>query len=882
MIPSLPYSTAVMVGAVLPGLARTQGYVEKKTGDGVYVISLGQQKITVALSSGTLSVGDAVFVTGNGKELLIQIIAPSQAGVSLPADSLEVGAPLDGSTLRMLVDAVVKRLERQVVDKETFDRLQKILAAVAKDPVAFGEGTQAAIADLKKVVSDAQFSGADPATLAGELTDKILHLAETLGRQVAADSAGDVLLKPAAKEVEGYYAFDTVKQAIAWVVQQKDIGAKVPYQVLASLSPQAPVVVKVYESALGEMRAAFLSFDKVQSEIGHFVATDLHSDVWKGVSPGVLAKLLYDSKSFPLERLLQIDRLLAALGRQQAPPKSPEGLLPDAAPAASKGFDAAFGQWLRIALDPLTPVQEIACRVPARAPLPLPELFNRIDEAQLPSGAPATGSAKDSDFALQRETLTAAVRPEQIIPDFFRRLGLNLESSLLQADPKIVPGLKENNLKVLLLSLLRAIDSAAETSVARPQQGKETTVPSAAPSPEDAYAIKAGDSVVALVKRLGDLFGRVSDESQSVAAQLDLLSRPDTAAPKAAAADDGHIIDKVKTVRDMAVRLDATASFVRSTGEEISAGLSRAVRQIVDWTFAKNAGQPQPSQQPAQEAASLPVPLAIADGSTPQPLSRQAAVAGTEAIGQLASQLKDLIGQLQAFSRELSRAAESLAKESTAGASGDTEQALRRLVALAKSVSDRASDLSHEGQQRLKQIADETARLARHAGPAAEKSALDTLKQQVEHVLTRVESLQVLAKQVAVSDGQQQVITVPMRIEGQWTDVVIQFLKRKGSSRKESGKKNISVAIHVSPAMLGEITARMDYNAKKNFSLHLEFEKTATCAWFEKNRPALVRAFERLGFSAPKIDIKEVGRAGEGQPSGAVAIAPAGTIDITA
>jgi hypothetical protein len=824
----------------MPGPARAQGYVEKKTQDGVYIISLGQQKITVALSSGTLSAGDAVFVTGNGKELLIQTIAPSQTGVSLPADSLEVGAPLDGSTLRALVDAVVKRLEQQVVDKETFDRLQKILAAVAKDPAAFGEGTKAAIADLKKFVSDAQFSGADPATLAGELTDKILRLAETLGRQVEADSAGDVLLKPAAREVQGYYAFDNIKQAIAWVVQQKEIDAAVPYQQLASLSPEGPVAVHVYESALGEMRAAFLSFDKVQSEIGRFVASDLQSDVWKSVSPGVLAKLLYDCKSFPLERLLQIDGLLAAADRQQAPLQSSQGTLPDAAPVASKGFDAAFGQWLNVALDPSTPLQEIVARVPVRQPLPLPELFNRIDEAQLPPGTAAAGSAKDSDFALQQETLTTAGRPEQIIPDLFRRLGLDLESSLLQTDTKIPAGPKENNLKLLLLSLLRDIDSAARPAAGRPTQGMETPAPSAAPSPEDANAHQVSDSVIALAKKLGDLTGRVSDESQAIASQLDRLARPDAAAPKDKAADVPQVVDKVKIVRDMAGRVDAMVSFVRNSGDEIS---------------------------------------------SPQPFSRQSALPDSGAVGQVTSQLKDLTGQLQAFSQELFRAADRLAEESSAGADGETFQVLRRLVALAKSVSDHASGISNAGQDRLKRIAAELGRSASHLSPGgagAEKTGLDALKQQVEHVLTRVESLQVLAKQVAVSDGQQQVITVPMRIEGQWTDVVIQFLKRKGSSKKESAKKNISVAIHVSPALLGEITARMDYNAKKNFSLHLEFEKPATCAWFEKNRPELVRAFERLGFSAPKIDIKEIGRAREGQPSGAAAAGTAGTIDITA
>ena len=164
---------------------------------------------------------------------------------------------------------------------------------------------------------------------------------------------------------------------------------------------------------------------------------------------------------------------------------------------------------------------------------------------------------------------------------------------------------------------------------------------------------------------------------------------------------------------------------------------------------------------------------------------------------------------------------------------------------------------------------------------SADRGPLDTLKQQVEQVLTRVESMQVLAKQVIFSDSQQQVISLPMKIEGQWTDVVVKFMKKGPSEKKQSGK-NVSVVIHVAPTLLGEITVFMDYSGKKNFSMRMEFEKTSSRQWFENNRAEFSKAIGKFGFSSFKIDMK-TGR--DRQPVDTITEAASptsGTIDIKA
>ena len=160
------------------------------------------------------------------------------------------------------------------------------------------------------------------------------------------------------------------------------------------------------------------------------------------------------------------------------------------------------------------------------------------------------------------------------------------------------------------------------------------------------------------------------------------------------------------------------------------------------------------------------------------------------------------------------------------------KDAFRQLDSLARAAADQALSASHDTSRRLDDLASEASKrldsTAGDPGRQDQRSPLDVLKQQVENALTRVESLQVLARQVSVTDGQQQVISLPMKIEGRWTDVVVKFLKKKDpGGKKEAQNRPVSVAIHVSPAQLGQIDVFMDYSGKKRFS----------CAWNSKNQP---------------------------------------------
>ena len=464
MITTLPYSTARIISEQAARKVAGPGIVEKKIDDGVYVISCMAGKMTVKVSSGTLSEGDAVNVTQRGNELVIQKTAPEEPGAApVSKDDVDVQKGADPANLKLVVDTVVDQLKQRIVDKPTLDQLQRILAAVSKNPESFDEETQKAVSDLKSMVSSMPSRGPDISQAASQITDRIIELAENLGQKLKnSGGAIDVVLKPGTNAQEGYYKFDTVKSAVSWLVENKEVNADIPWQKLSATFKDGPVVLKVYESAIGDLRASLVSPDKVDADIEHFAQSNLKAEIWKNVSGSVLVNLLSDRKEIPLDRLLQADKLLSANERSQpaAPAQASreettsENAVPSA--AASKGLETAFGQWLAIALDKDSPLESLAVVAPAPAPTPLIDLLRQIDASRQNAGvAPAT-ALEDENVALDRATVVDARRPETVIPDQFRRLGLDLESALSKGRDTNAEDLKEK-----LLSLQNAIDSAA-------------------------------------------------------------------------------------------------------------------------------------------------------------------------------------------------------------------------------------------------------------------------------------------------------------------------------------------------------------------------------------------------------------------------------------
>jgi hypothetical protein len=1244
MITTLPYSTAEIVNAVLPRNATAKGTVERKISQDVYVIALAAGKITVKASSGQLSEGDPVALTSRGNEILIEKIQAQSTGASAASgDTVTVRTAPDSATLKLLADTAADQLKKQVLDKDTLGQLQRVLSAVAKNPQKFGADTKEAIAELKAIVSAMPSDRADVSQTAKELADRIITLGEKFAEKLKGDAgAVDVVLKSGAPAQEGYYSFDNVKSALSWLSQNKEVQENVPWQKLSQVFGDGPVVIKVYESAIGDVRASFVAPERTQDDVSHFIASTLRADMWKSVSGSMLTKVLHDLREIPLQRILEIDNLLQKSEQQTEEPAA------DAqtdSGASTKGFEAALGQWLTIALDENAPVQQLVSRVPSPSSPQIPALLSTIGRANSGGETTFAKTLKADDFSIQQETFASAQNPDSVLTDLFTRLGLNQEAALLKDNEAAAADVNPQNLKAVLLSLLNSINTASAKSQASAPAAQET-VPETAQGPSapeeqvaptgtgmpDATETQINAStqntarsvqlVVASVRSdLDQVFQRLSESAESIrnalsqATQNAGSSGGDTEAVR-------QIMDKVKTLQDVPAKIDglvqslsknasddvnrlvlvfqgAGNSFVKAVSAEVSAqfsgeaskaanaleqgraavvdaiekffvamtdrvnskpeetfvpantatqtdqtekqlaatirdvkqeiiafvkklpdeieamvrkpseglqavqkkladlmseappdqasaapgaarsssnaetqdpvlsqvarnigiavklldtlggqatddsaasalaeakqelgevledvaqtrvaaeaispqdnapsaavnlsaaqlenltqamndsqaqlvkqslagldkvitrlsqrieqqpeggtdsrqeALARALAEIKDGVSdqvdalvresgkqmmeyaTKSAGVLESAAQQAQSLSSFQgkqvdmmqtgnaqtvsrvsaqldkaaqaVQTAFsriesAGGDIPgraEELVRQlqksiasaadtmlsrtagvsqektsnenpAAATGRQILAKVndvADRLQDLGRQIQQLQEKVSRDAASLTNRQADLVQNSLKDTLKQLGTLARDVSDQASSASRDTGRRLDDLASQTAkladRLAGDAGRQEQRGPLDMLKQQVENALTRVESMQVLARQVSVTDGQQQVISLPMKIEGQWTDVVVKFVKKKEEEGKPLSKKPVSVAIHVSPAMLGQIDVFMDYGGKKRFSMRMEFEKPSTRSWFENNKADFSSALARIGFEAFKIDMREIGR----------------------
>jgi hypothetical protein len=136
-------------------------------------------------------------------------------------------------------------------------------------------------------------------------------------------------------------------------------------------------------------------------------------------------------------------------------------------------------------------------------------------------------------------------------------------------------------------------------------------------------------------------------------------------------------------------------------------------------------------------------------------------------------------------------------------------------------------------------------------------------QQQVENALARLESLQMLARPVQSADGEQhQVMVLPMRIDDEWAEVRVRFVKkRKGKSGKKGGER-YAVSLTVSPSSLGEITVHMDYHRRGAFSVRMDFERPAVRRWFLKRDRDLASALQALGLTSVHLDLARAGERG--------------------
>ncbi len=165
----------------------------------------------------------------------------------------------------------------------------------------------------------------------------------------------------------------------------------------------------------------------------------------------------------------------------------------------------------------------------------------------------------------------------------------------------------------------------------------------------------------------------------------------------------------------------------------------------------------------------------------------------------------------------------------------------------------------------LKRDTDQTFRaLFRQLDPSQyrlEKSSMLSLPQnmqeQIEATLNRFESLQLLAKPTQTAEGQQQLLSLPMKFGDTWATVNLTFLKKRSKNKKEGKAKEFNVRMHVAPSQCGPIHVHMHYHKKHKLSIQLACDNDVTIGWFTKNLAAIKNTLQEKGIPFVELAINK-------------------------
>jgi hypothetical protein len=321
-------------------------------------------------------------------------------------------------------------------------------------------------------------------------------------------------------------------------------------------------------------------------------------------------------------------------------------------------------------------------------------------------------------FAFSPETLSSPSQGETVVSDLFAKLGFNLESSLLHNSA--VSG----SLKAQLLAFAATLDGSQSqqgTAVQSTDSNGETneTNPDGIPS-----ITKLFDLAVASLKSPNGKGpggagavepGNQSDMSNSV--------------PQAIAA----MREAAEGLEKYAAALDSSALAGKSSGPE---GAGR--------------GRTETDENPAFVAHSSPE------------------IASNELDARQAQ--SDVSMRLRVLARGSADEADRLARSPVSLDANASEQRAgpdKGVQTVALKVVQFANQLREIARLQSSGRAEENVQSATLTDG---RGTADTLRARVDHILNRMESMQVLAKQVPTADGTQQVINLPIKIKEKMPD----------------------------------------------------------------------------------------------------------------
>ncbi|MBD3391028.1 MAG: hypothetical protein GF418_03140 [Chitinivibrionales bacterium] len=255
----------------------------------------------------------------------------------------------------------------------------------------------------------------------------------------------------------------------------------------------------------------------------------------------------------------------------------------------------------------------------------------------------------------------------------------------------------------------------------------------------------------------------------------------------------------------------------------------------------------------------------------------QAQQQGSANQEQILQEARDIVRQLSAgIQRLLERTGQYIERITTepsdTGRESRTEQMQRALDTL-------LSRFGREVDLQLRNTAAEIDNLTARAALSADSSQAQTIARQIENVLGRLESLQLLARTAPSTEGQQQILSLPVTIGGERTEVMVRLVRQRGGAKGRGGG-GFSVDVNVAPAFLGPVDVHMRYSRRRDLSVTVDFERGAARSWFDQNRQNLHQALQGIGFKSVSLSLRTPAP-GPSQPKPSSGGAKSSEIDIT-
>ncbi|MBN2035572.1 MAG: hypothetical protein JW768_02400 [Chitinispirillaceae bacterium] len=829
MVPA-PAVVAAIANAV-SGLRAREGIgrVERQVGSDSYLISLGRDKINVTVTSGTLVAGERVNVIAHGRDLVIERLDEAARRPSgARSDSFVPHAVGSPRKLKGSLDTILLSLTQGRSDAVALRQSEALFSSMASACSRIDAGLTATISSLLGTIAGSEEPSSEMIATAVKLIEQLKGKIDVSDPPA---STGRVIIDGRALP-EGMFAFTSVEEALRFLGKDAAGDPALAARLRTSLNAHGIIILSTRVYAAQESVLLLLGPEDVLRELDSWKGSALQSRMFKSVPADVFARVFADRGALPLDYLRLLDTFAAAL---QMPAGSSKAGSPDAQAAS-------LVQWLHAAADSRAAPSALAPLAPVFSPASIIDALRDLAAAW--SRLPQTTVAipPPEQFGLVAPALDKTSDRLGLIARMVQRLGLDFEQAIAAKRTPDTAGLKP-----FLLQLLHLIEPArplADTALAA---SSPATQGAAVPPHAAALFAAVQECRQACLTAIDKMTGATPLSAAGAEAQQP-LDRPAHDLRQELRAFFASLVGRIERQQNDLLLLIRGSAQAASSGQELSEETAEAflrdvkerlnafIRQsiaVLELTIQKHA------QQDAAHARSQ---------SPSEPAGPPAFYTTA-----LEKSLLALISRLDLFRPRVISMAE---------------------AALREALHENAARAGADGKG------------GAPAAPAdhdASPMVRQTVQANIETLLQRIESLQLMARQTPTASGEQQIISLPVKIGEEWTEMHVRLIKQHRKERRGGGdRQHYTVYINVAPTLLGPICARLDYQVKKSLSIALEIESAPTRAWFKRKRSALRDSLVALGLPSPRIEL--VGPAARASGAGSVPRAPTSTsiIDVQA